>query len=230
VPGLARGAIFSHVALFRGLLRAFGPLERPGEILGQRRDHLDALAPEWMLEGEPRGMKELALEAHLMRASILGVTAHRMPDRLQVNPDLVSSPGLQTQAQKRGALESPLEREMRTSLAGVQSPDRHARADAGIAPDGGLDRPRACRRTTLNQSQVLALDPSGGKRGLQSRVGLLGAGHDEQPGGVLVQPVNDARAIRITPGRALCQKLGERGLAMPARRVDDQAGPLVDHQ
>ena len=59
-------------------------------------------------------------------------------------------------------------------------------------------------------------------------------GHHQQPGGVLVQPVNDARTRLAADARqrpaVKQQRVDQRAAGMPGRRMDHQASRLVDHQ
>jgi hypothetical protein len=84
-------------------------------------------------------------------------------------------------------------------------------------------------RPTLDEREVLAPDLAPRQRLLQAAVHRVALGHDEQPRGVAVQAMDDARppgvvAARRAPG----QRLGQRALAVPARRMHDDAGRLVD--
>ena len=65
---------------------------------------------------------------------------------------------------------------------------------------------------------------------LQRRVGLVGAGDDEQPAGPLVEPVDDAGALGVAAAAEHLFELGDQGRpAVRGGRVDDEAGRLVDH-
>ena len=103
-----------------------------------------------------------------------------------------------------------LEREVRARLARVGAADRHARAHARVAPDRGLDRPRARRRAALDERQVLAFDQPLGERRLQQPWASSRARHHEQARGVAIQPMDDSRPLGIAAGRASGQQLGER--------------------
>src|SRR6516164_3346185 len=147
-----------------------------------------------------------------------------------MHADLVGAPCIQPQPQKRGARQRPLEREVRARLPRVRATDRHARAHTRVAPDRGFDRSRACRRPALHERQVFALDLPPPERRLQAPVSPLGAGDHEQARGIAVEPVDDARALGIASCGAGREQLGERALAVPARRVHDHARALVHHQ
>src|SRR5271163_289934 len=63
----------------------FRACQRRAQIGGQRRGDLDALAGDWMLEGQARRVQELAVESEQTRGAVLWVAAHRVADRAQVH-------------------------------------------------------------------------------------------------------------------------------------------------
>jgi hypothetical protein len=116
----------------------------------------------------------------------------------------------------------------RARLVGV---DRLARANAPVSPDRRVDRPAPRRRPPVDEGQVLAHDPPRRERRLEAPVRRLALRHDEEPRGVAVEPVDDARPPRLPArGTARGQGLRQRRAAVPAGRVHDHAGWLVDDQ
>ena len=75
--------------------RRAGAVERGREVGRERRLGLDPLAGERMVEGEPRGVQELALEAEVAGDAVDGVAGDRQLDRLEVDADLVRPPRLE---------------------------------------------------------------------------------------------------------------------------------------
>ena len=69
--------------------------------------------------------------------------------------------------------------------------------DAAVAPDRRVDRAAARRRAALHEREVLAPQLASAQQLLQRAVDRLGLGDDEQPRGVLVEPVDDPGARRI---------------------------------
>ena len=56
-------------------------------------------------------------------------------------------------------------------------------------------------------------------------------GDDQEPGGVLVEPVDDPGPLRVLPAPGqIPERLDQGGAGIAGRRVDDQAGRLVDHR
>ena len=88
-----------------GALRLRTPSARrcsaPCRSAGSGELDLDALARERVVEGQAGGVQELALQAEQAGRAVLGVAAHRVADRLQVDADLVGAPRVQAQAQQR---------------------------------------------------------------------------------------------------------------------------------
>ena len=194
-----------------------------------------------MVEGQPRGVQELALEPEHARRAVLGVPAHRVPDRAQVDADLVRAPGLQAQPQQRG-----LSRSARSSAKWVRA-SRGAgrrRSPCACARAGrGRSAPRSCPCAPADApprapgTRVRSAARRGRLR--SSRWASSRARDDEQAGGVAVEPVHDPGPRGVPAGRrrrALARgdsgasMLGERVLAVAARGVHDEARALVDHE
>ena len=83
-------------------------------------------------------------------------------------------------------------------LLGVE---RSTRRIAPIAPDRGVDPPRARPRLSSHESGVPPLDLTLPNRLLKSRERRLGARDDEQPRRVAVEPMDDARPVGIVAAR-----------------------------
>ena len=141
-------------------------------------------------------------------------------------------PGLQPDAQQRVVRERALDLEVRHRLARLVRVGRHARADAAVAAERRVDRAAPGGRAALDEGEVLAHEvapppapPSArrarrlsGRRRAARR--CRGRGGARSPG----------RAGSSPPAARPCQGLHERALAVPARRVHDHAGRLVDDQ
>ena len=95
-----------------------------------------------------------------------------------------------------------------------------------------------CRSGTApHDRQIGALQRSGpaviGELVRQALMRAVVLGHDEQAGGVLVEPMHDARPLHAADARQAVAAMGdervhERAGLMSRRRVDDQPGRLVD--
>src|SRR6478609_1314834 len=126
-------------------------LKDAGEVFGERRADVDALARDGVVEREPLGVQELALEAERAGVAVLGIARHRVADRLQVGADLVRAAGLEPHAQQRVAVEHTLGLEVGDRGAAVGGVGRHAGADASIAAERRLDRAGARVRPALDE-------------------------------------------------------------------------------
>ena len=165
--------------------------------------------------------------------AVLGVAGDRVADRLQVRADLVRAPGLQAHAQQRGRAAAPRSSSKcvtaaRGSSVSVDMRVRTRRSrpsGASIVPVRAGGRPS----TSARYSRVISRACSAA---LQRAVDRVGLGDDEQAGGVAVQPVHDPRPRAVlarraaTPSSACASVPGP----VPARRVHDDAGGLVDHE
>src|SRR5690349_15460326 len=74
---------------------AAGERERGDEILGQLGADVDLGLRHRMLEPQPTGVEELALEAEVAGDAVDGIAADGQADRLEVHPDLVRPPRLE---------------------------------------------------------------------------------------------------------------------------------------
>ena len=164
--------------------------------------------------------------------AVLGVAGDRVADRLQVRADLVRAPGLQAHAQQRGARQRALELEVRHRRARVVGVGGHPRAHAPVAAERRVDRAAARRRAALDQREVLARDRPRlqrvcAARGARRRERATTSRPDVSRSRRCTMP--GARGV-LAAGRRPAQRLRERARAVPARRVHDDAGGLVDHE
>ena len=114
--------------------------------------------------------------------------------------------------------------------------DRHLLALARVAADRRVDRARARVGPPQTRARYSrSSDPSAvvGEQGGEALVGGVGLGDDQQAGGVLVEPVDDAGppdpADPRQAGAAMGdQRVDQRAVRMARRRMDDEAGRLVD--
>jgi hypothetical protein len=122
--------------------------------------------------------------------------------------------------------------EVRDRLAGNGRVERVARGIGSVAPDRRLDPAAPGPGPSANERQVLAVDCAPADQPLQTPVRLLRPSHDEQPGRVAVEPVNDPGPLGLLAAR---RGMGEQPVdqgpdRVSGRRVDDEAGGLVDDE
>ena len=207
------------------------PRQRLGEVVRQRRLELELLARERVPEPELGAVQELAGEAVAPGMPVARVARDRVADRGEVGADLVGAAGLQAhldQGVRRQQLEHP---EVGAGLARRAAANRPALGGPVVASQGGVDRPGSRARMALDQRQIGAPHLSRLDLPRQPAVGLVAARDEHQPGGVLVEAMDDPGPLRIlAAGEQISQHVDERRAAVPRSRVDDQAGGLLDHR
>jgi len=153
-------------------------------------------------------------------------------DRGQVNADLVRPAGLEADREQRVVRQEPLELEMRDRLAGRIRVERLTERIVTVAADRRLDAAASRARPATDERQIAAVERPLANELLQSAVGLLGAGDDEESGRVAVEAMDDARPFRgISPGNAPREeRLHERSTRVARRGMNDDPGRLVDDE
>ena len=99
-------------------------------------------------------------------------------------------------------------------------------------PIGASIRPDADLRRAAHERGVRALELARADQLLQEPVRLGRAGHDEQPGRVAVEPVDDPGPVVVVSslGAVREQSLHERSGPRRPCGMDDEAGGLVDDE
>ncbi len=174
-------------------------------------------------------VQELALEAELWAVAVDGIADDGRADRRQVDADLVGAPGLERHAQQRAAGQRLDELEVGDGVAGVVARERHAGRVAAVAADRGLDAAAARARAAAHEREVRAADPAAAQLRLQARVRAAVAGHEQQAGGVAVEPVDDPGAGVVAARGDPGERVDERRAAVPRHGMHQQAGRLVGH-
>ena len=111
----------------------------------------------------------------------------------------------------------------------------HALAIARMAPDRPLDRAGRGRRPAPDDRRVAALDPMDAELGREPHVGAVVLGDHHEPARVLVEAMDDARPqhpadARQAAGAMRQERVDQRAAGMARRRMDHEAGRLVEHQ
>ena len=186
-----------------------------------------------MREGEPRGVQELALEPEAARRAVLGVADDRdarSPAGARGSGACGRSPGARAAASCAAAPRSISK--CVTASRGIVGVGRHPRAHAAVAAERRVDRPGARRRPALDEREVLARDlaraaaPPSARGGPPRSSRRRAARTCRGPGGARSRPA--PRPPR-RPRRALSAWASVPG-RVPARRVHDDAGGLVDDE
>ncbi len=155
-----------------------------------------------------------------------------MPQLTQVYADLVGATGLQIGGDQGRDL-APVDHSKVRHGAALPPHPREALSVPRVPAVGGVDVGviDACPQ---GQRQVSPLDAVVLEARLEPAQGLGGARHHEQSAGVLVEAVDDPRALRGGPARKLRevveQGVDQRARGVPWRRVHDHTSGLVYHR
>jgi hypothetical protein len=154
-------------------------------------------------------------------APAVGVVAHhRVPHAGQVDADLVRPTAVQLCPEEVGRGVPRETHEVRLGRPSATD-DGHALSVSRVAADRGVDGELVRQDVPPRERRVAAGDASLGDRPAQGAVRRVGLGDEEQPRGVLVEPVDD-------PG-ALLRRVGVRRHFRAARdeRVHERPGPVA---
>src|SRR5580704_17016908 len=129
-----------------------------------------------------------------------------MTDQRQVDPNLMGPPCLKLTCNQACRAEVFLKPPMGRGVpASLLLYDRHFLPMTRIAADRRDDLARVRIEAAPNKRQIFALQGAGaavvGKEFGQAPMRRVSLGHDQQPGCVLVQPVNDARTLDSADAR-----------------------------
>ena len=118
-----------------------------------------------------------------------------------------------------------------TASRGVVGVRRHPRAHAAVAADRRVDRAAARGRAALDEREVLARRSRGAaSAAFRRRWASVERATTSSPRRVAVEAVDDARPALLPAAGHAGQRLRERAGGVPARRVHDDAGRLVDDE
>src|SRR5579872_4850695 len=162
-----------------------------------------------------------------------------MTDRGNVDPNLVSAPGLELARDEACRAEpfvnSPVRRGVPSALP---AHDRHLLPMARITADRAHDLSGGCVESAPNEREIFALQGAGaamiGEEFGQAPMRRVGLGDNQKPGCVLVEPMHDSGALDAADAREArpampVQRVDQRAGGMARRRMDDKPGRLVDY-
>ena len=204
----------------------------PTRSPGSGEDTSTAAPGDRVRERQPARVQELALQAEPPGVPYCRSPAHRMADRRHVHADLMGAAGLERHPQQRrrraaAARSRSASAPRAASSVSIDISTRSRRwrpIGASIVPV----RAAGCPSTSARYSRCSSAPRD---QRLQRAVDVVALGHDEQPRGVAVEPVDDPRAPRLlAAGARPPSACASVPVAVPARGVDDHAGGLVDHQ
>ena len=209
------------------------------ELGRQRRRRADEVAVRRRGQLEPPGMEEQPAEpgrtAPRGAGAIDRIARDRVADGVEMDPDLVRPPGHQVELEQ-GPLGEPLANAIAGDRRAAVGHDRHLRPVLRVAPDRRLDAADGGGHAALDERQVRLLDPAGLELGHDRGLRRVGPGDHQQPARIAVEAMDDARPLDAgdaAPGLAVAvrqERVDQRAARMTGRRVDDEAGRLVDDQ
>jgi len=179
-------------------------------------------------------MQHLALRLIGKFAAIERIGQQRMPQTCQVDPNLMGAPGFQPTGELGNAVTCivpcALAHVMGHGRLGCnRAIDAHAHGHLRITTDRLIDFARR-QRATVHQGHVFT--SHGSRLQLPNEVGLrrLRARHDQQAGGILVQPVDDTGTGDMSQfGKTVKQTVEQGALPVASARMGDQACRLIDN-
>src|SRR5215204_1770191 len=205
-----------------------GPLQRRGQIFRQGRLKLQLLTHHRVPKAQSRAVQELTLQAVAAGVPVARIPCDRVSDRRKMGADLMGAAGLQTCLHQGVAGQRLDDREVRARLAWGPAPHRAPLRSAVVTTQWGIDRAHSGAQAALDQCEVGAPHLVSLDLCRQTPVGLVAAGDQHQPRGVLVQPVDDPGPLWIVASaQELAENIDERVPTVPRSAVYDQARRLV---
>src|SRR6059058_5994346 len=141
-----------------------------------------------------------------------------MADRREMNADLVSPSGMEMGTKKIPRIEPSKAYDVGLGRPTLND-DCHALPVSWITSYRFVDRELIRGKVSPDHHCIAPLNPPGGDGAAQKPVGAVGLGDYEEPGGLLVQPVDHSGPLRVS-------FLGESA-APPKERVDQSATPVA---
>ena len=167
-------------------------------------------------------------------AAVEGIADDRVAAARHVHPNLVGAPGSQAAFDEAGEGTEGAAHGIAGERRLAAPNHRHLLAIGRAAANGADDLAPARRGHAPDHGVVGPFDGAVGEPDGEAAMGRLGLGHHHETAGVLVQAVHDAGAADPADARKTVRAMGEQGVdqgtvPVAGRRMDDQAGRLVDH-
>ncbi len=172
----------------------------------------------------------------LAGAVVLAVADHGMADRPQVDADLVRAARLELARELRHGDGLDVAGQDLVAGARLLAPlvHRHPRGEPGGAADRRVDEPSGRLDVAPHERAVPPVHVARGERRHEGRVGRARPCDEQQAGGALVEPVDDAGPRRVAHrgqlGEAGEEAVHERAGSLARAGVHDEAGRLVHHE
>src|SRR5581483_5492521 len=206
-------------------------LQEVGQVVRQRGLELEPRAGCRVAEAEPRRVQELPIQPGDARP-VHGVARDGVPDRGEVDADLVRSSGADACLDQREPAQSLQDADVRRRVA-ARVRDGHPFAVARVPSDRrfypGLVEPRL----PDDEREVALQNAAGGPLSLEVAQRRVGPGDNHQPRRVAIQPVDEPGTVDLPdaqPGVEREEGVDERPGWVAGRRVHDKPGRLVDDE
>jgi len=160
---------------------------------GARRPELNAVPGFRVLKLQIRGMEEHGAQP-LFHRRVQLIAKNRMADGGQVNPNLVSTPSLQPRCDQ-GPKIQPREFSNVGHRRFAIRIDGHSLTIVSVAGNRGVDRQSFSFEITGYDGHVPPFRRFCGELTGEMQMGAIRLGDDDQSGRVLVEPVDNPRAI-----------------------------------
>ena len=151
-------------------------------------------------------------------AAVHVISNNRMANRCEVDPDLMRPAGMKTSAQEIGAGEARKPEKIRPCVLPCTD-DRHALSVSRVARDWLVHRESIGSKVAPGHRRVPPSDTPRRDCRAQSAVGELGASYDQQPGSILVEPMDQPSALWGAPGSQLS--------SAPDKGIYEGSGPVA---
>lgn len=197
------------------------------------------LACHWMCKDQTRCVQHLSRSGRFpfsnrSRSAVQGVAQNRMANRCEMYPDLVC-PACKDAKREVGRMAQPLQDpplgECRFSMLAAHG---HPLAVNRVATDRPFNAPSVLPQSPPCEGQIGLAHTSFLELRCQGLVRDVVFGDKEEPGGIFVQPVDDAWSdMSADPGEILTmvEKSVNKGAAIvPCSRMYDEARRLVEDQ
>jgi hypothetical protein len=163
--------------------------------------------------------------------AVHGITHDRVADMLQMHSDLVGPSGMELESEQISYLEAGDDEGIGPRRA-APGRDCHPFPVLGVPRKGRINPGWARVQMSPHQGSVRPLHSLGCDGGAQLSVGEIRLGHDHQARRIAIEAMHDAGSSLRAAGEGRAsgnERIHQRVVPMPRRRVHNQSGRLVDH-
>lgn len=211
-------------------------------VRSRRRDKCQTISIDRMGKGDAVGVEHLAPGgSQLVRCRTRGFSVDRITDdgqmkKREMNPDLMGSTGMDSDPEQCCPIKFFYDRPSGIGIPGASTPRGHLFSFDRMPADGELNAATRGCGVAVNQGKVFLFDGPVFELPGEMLMGHVVLGHEQNAGGILVEPVNNARPdpsadpSGIRQVRAMKEKSVDQGASgMPRGRMDHQPRRFVHH-